>query len=622
MFAEIGNLFLHLSLVSLFAIILSGLYPQKYRTRVCVILWMISCALVMASFLSLIACYVTSDFSVLNVVYNSHKLKPLIYKIAGTWSNHEGSMLLWTLAICIPSCLYGVLCNDNGKDGINCNGNKNLTLIIQSILAMSFVLFTIFTSNPFERVIPAPINGLGMNPLLQDIGVSFHPPILYLGYVGFSLPFSASLAVLITKNTNDWVKAIRPWVLFSWSFLTAGIATGSWWAYRELGWGGFWFWDPVENASLMPWITATALIHSLIIANKSSAKIPGAILLSISTFTLVMIGTFIVRSGTINSIHSFAQDSERGIFILVSIFFIVGSALVLYAFNSKKLLPQDTSTANPQTGDLIFINNIILSIIVLIVALGTIYPLILEVFFKKNISIGTSYYNLLVPPCVILLTFFCIYGTKKNAVLKWRPVILMSIPIAIVCAFAKDKIYSTLGIIFSSALIFVTVHVWIKQKNYNQLPMLLAHGAFALLVLSISLYYNMREERQFNIKLQETIIFRDMKIKLEDIQYHTMKNYFTKTAVIKVGNTNIVNPEIRLFPIEQQQTVEVDVLNQVFYDLYFSINSSQTPDEIILNIQFNPMVHFIWLSCALIFMAGIFSFVKKLFLHYRYKLVD
>jgi cytochrome c-type biogenesis protein CcmF len=536
-----------------------------------------------------------------------------MYKIAGTWSNHEGSMLLWTLSICIPSCLYGILSNDYN--------NKNLTLLIQAILATSFVLFTIYTSNPFVRMIPAPINGLGMNPLLQDIGVSFHPPILYLGYVGFSLPFSASIAVLITKNIDGWVNSIRPWVMFAWSFLTAGIATGAWWAYRELGWGGFWFWDPVENASLMPWITATALIHSLIVANKSDSKIPGAILLSISTFTLVMIGTFIVRSGAIASVHSFAQDSKRGIFILVAIFIITGAALILYALNSKKLLLNSLSISQ-NTNRLILVNNIILSIIAIIIALGTIYPLILEVFFQRSISIDADYYNSIVPPFVILLTGLCVYATKKNQATALRSSVLIILFVIIVCIFAKGKVYSILGVVSSSGLILMTIWMLIKAKSYNKLPMLIAHGAFGLLVLSISLYYGMREEQQFTVKLGETVVFRNIEIKLKDIRYNTMQNYFTKTAIIEVGNDNTIYPEIRFFPIEQQQTVEIDVIRKVFYDLYFSINSSNISDKIILNIQFNPMINFIWLSCALIFFAGILSFIKKLFLHYRDKLVN
>ncbi|WP_323732686.1 heme lyase CcmF/NrfE family subunit [Candidatus Bandiella euplotis] len=567
-------------------------------------LWLIVLTAVAFSFCSLIICHITSDFSVLNVAYHSHKLKPLLYKIAGAWSNHEGSMLLWTLAICIPSAFYGIFCTSHGP-------NRNITLVIQALLAAGFVLFTIFTSNPFERMIPAPLNGLGMNPLLQDIGVSFHPPILYLGYVGFSLPFSASLAVLITKDTSDWAKSIKPWVMFAWSFLTAGIATGAWWAYRELGWGGFWFWDPVENASLMPWITSSALIHSLMIAGKSRTQLNWAILLSIITFTLVMLGAFIVRSGVITSVHSFAQDSKRGVLILLSIFFITAISLFLYMLNFKKLVVKEL-----HSNKLILLNNIILSIIAAVIALGTIYPIILEVFFKQSVSTSVEYYNAVVPPLVIGLVFLCTYAEKERK-FNFGRLTIGSLVVSfigstlLIGVSTRSYTYAVFGVVVSLYLILITLIKWMRTRNFSKLPMLLAHCGFGFLVLSVSLYYNLREELQVNINIQETVSFRNTPITLRDIQYRTMENYFTKTAVIEVGNGAKVYPEIRFFPIEQQQTAEVGIIRNFFYDLYFSINSPNNSQSVILNVQFNPMVNLIWISCLLIFLAGVCSIVKK-----------
>ena len=608
MFAEVGNFFLHLSLIMLLLIIFNSIFPKYRRLKILIFLWGVIAASTIVSFISLIACYVISDYSVLNVLYNSHKLKPLIYKIAGSWSNHEGSMLLWIISISLPTFLFGVF--SNNKLPI-----KNLTLILQAILAFMFVLYTIYTSNPFERIIPAPVRGLGMNPLLQDIGVSFHPPILYLGYVGFSLPFSASLSVLILKNTDYWIESIKPWILFAWSFLTIGIGSGAWWAYRELGWGGFWFWDPVENASLIPWITSTALIHSMKFSKKSTSQLSWTVLLSILTFTLVMIGTFIVRSGTIASVHSFAQDSKRGFFILISVFFISGSALLLYAFNFKKLCTDKTAKKN--TNGYLLLNNIILCIIAFIISLGTLYPLFMEIAFQKSFSINSDYYNLLVPPITLLLAALCTFGInntpQKNPIKDNLYFILISLIFTFTLSYylGIKKPYSILGIFIAAPLILSSIKILIESRGLKKLPVSFAHGGFALLIFSISMFYGLKDEVVKTLRLEEDITFKNLHIKLENIDYRTKSNYFTKTAIISVNNEMRVYPEIRFFPIEKQQTVEIDTISHVFYDVYFSINSPESSEKITVNIQYNPMINFIWLSCALISLAGLISIIQK-----------
>ena len=608
MFAEVGNFFLHLSLIMLLLIIFNSIFPKYRRLKISIFLWGAIAASTIISFMSLIACYVISDYSVLNVLYNSHKLKPLIYKIAGSWSNHEGSMLLWIISISLPTFLFGVYSNNNLPI-------KNLTLILQAILAFMFVLYTIYTSNPFERILPAPVRGLGMNPLLQDIGVSFHPPILYLGYVGFSLPFSASLSVLILKNTDYWIESIKPWILFAWSFLTIGIGTGAWWAYRELGWGGFWFWDPVENASLIPWITSTALIHSVKFSKKSTSQLSWTILLSILTFTLVMISTFIVRSGTIASVHSFAQDSKRGFFILISVFLISGSALLLYAFNFKKLYTD--KAAKKSTNGYLLLNNIILCIIAFIISLGTLYPLLMEIIFQKYFSINSDYYNLLVPPITLILAALCTFGVgntpQKHPTKDNLYFILISLIFTSTISYYLDikKPYSILGIFIAIPLILSSIKILIESRDLNKLPVSFSHGGFALLIFSISMFYGLKDEVVRTLKLEETLTFKNLHIKLENIDYRTKSNYLTKTAIILINNEMRVYPEIRFFPIEKQQTVEIDTINHVFYDVYFSINSPESSEKITVNIQYNPMINFIWLSCALISLAGLISIIQR-----------
>jgi cytochrome c-type biogenesis protein CcmF len=610
MFAEVGNFFLHLSLIILLLIIFNAIFPKHKRLKITIFLWGIIAISTILSFAALIACYVISDYSVLNVLYNSHKLKPLVYKIAGSWSNHEGSMLLWIISISLPTFLFGVFSKNNLP-------TKNLTLTLQAALTFMFILYTISTSNPFERIIPAPVRGLGMNPLLQDIGVSFHPPILYLGYVGFSLPFSASLSVLISKNTDYWIQSIKPWVLLAWSFLTIGIGSGAWWAYRELGWGGFWFWDPVENASLIPWITSTALIHAMKFPKKSTYQLNWTILLSILTFTLVMIGTFIVRSGTIASVHSFAQDSKRGFFILISIFFISGSALLLYALNFKKLHIATTKKKN--INGYILLNNIILCIIAFIISLGTLYPLFMEVVFQKYLSINSDYYNLLVPPITLILAALCIFGISNTSQKKSIKATLNYIFASLICTFTISyylgvrNLYSIFGIFISIPLILSSVQIFIESRTFRKLPVSIAHGGFALLIFSISMFYGLKDEIIKTVKLEETILFKDMRIKLENIDYQTKSNYLTKTAIISIDNNIKVYPEIRFFPIEKQQTVEIDTINHVLYDIYFSINSPESSEKITVHIQYNPMINFIWLSCALISLAGLISIFYKIF---------
>ena len=354
-------------------------------------------ALILLSFLALTHAYVVSDFSVQNVFENSHSAKPLIYKISGVWGNHEGSMLLWVLIL----ALYGsavALFGQNLPMQLRAR-----VLAVQGSVGLAFLLFIVLTSNPFLRIDPAPIEGNGLNPILQDPALAFHPPFLYAGYVGLSIAFAFAVAALIEGRVDAaWARWVRPWTLAAWMFLTVGIAMGSWWAYYELGWGGWWFWDPVENASFMPWLVATALIHSAIVVEKRNALKIWTVLLSILAFSLSLMGTFLVRSGVLTSVHAFAVDPDRGLFILLILCFFSGGALALFAWRAPSLKAGGLFAPVSREGSLV-LNNLLLCVSCLAVFVGTLYPLALETVTGEKISVGPPYFNLTFGPIILPL---------------------------------------------------------------------------------------------------------------------------------------------------------------------------------------------------------------------------
>ena len=366
--------------------------------------------LLLISFFALMYAYVTSDFSVKNVAANSNSLKPMIYKISGVWGNHEGSMLLWVLIL----ALFGAIVAGFGRNLPP--GLKARTLAIQALVSVGFLLFIILTSNPFERLVPAPIDGRGLNPLLQDPGLALHPPILYAGYVGFSISFSFAVAALIEGKVDAaWARWVRPWTLLAWLFLTAGIALGSWWAYYELGWGGWWYWDPVENASFMPWLVGTALLHSAIVVEKRDALKSWTILLAILTFSLSLIGTFLVRSGVLTSVHAFATDPERGVFILLLLVIAIGGSLALYAWRAPQLQSGGLFQPISREGGLV-LNNLLLTTSAATVFLGTLYPLFLEAFGGGKVSVGPPFFNATFIPLMVPL----VIALGVGPLLPWK----------------------------------------------------------------------------------------------------------------------------------------------------------------------------------------------------------
>ena len=461
---------------------------------------------VIVSFLSLILSFVNSDFSNETVFNNSHTTKPLFYKISGTWGNHEGSLLLWLLVLTLFIFLFLIKSKTQPKK------YRILTLLFQQIIIIGFFLFVLMTSNPFNYLFPIPNEGLGLNPILQDPALAIHPPILYLGYVGTSIIFSSSLAA-VTQNyvSKEWGQHIKKWVLVSWIFLSLGIMLGSIWAYYELGWGGFWFWDPVENVSLMPWLALTALLHCIVVLERRAALKSWVIILSITTFTLSMCGTFLVRSGILNSVHTFANDPARGIFILIFLFVLIvlslGIFFIFHKENNKNLnnffwLSRETS---------ILINNWFMMYFLSVVLIGTVYPIFLDVISSEKISVGPPFYHKLIAPFLIPFLLFMYVGPK----LKWvkskvenKYSLILTFVVSVTLAFfiiknlTADILFYTVLVSAAFFLFFTTLKELFIQK-LNNTSQAIAHLGFSLLILSILFNSILSSEIITNMKIGE-----------------------------------------------------------------------------------------------------------------------
>ena len=496
---------------------------------------------VVISFLCLIFSFVISDFSNETVFNNSHTTKPLFYKISGTWGNHEGSLLLWLLVLTLFIFLFLVRTKNQPVK------YKILTLVFQQIIIVGFFLFLIKTSNPFNYIFPIPTEGLGLNPILQDPALAIHPPVLYLGYVGSSIIFSSVLAATSLKIiSTSWASHIKKWILISWIFLTLGILLGSIWAYYELGWGGFWFWDPVENVSLMPWLALTTLLHCILVLEKKSILTSWVIILSIATFTLSMCGTFLVRSGILNSVHTFANDPERGLFILVFLFILIFLSILIFFFfhrdNDRKShsffwLSKETS---------ILINNWFMMYFLAVVLIGTVYPIFLDVISSQKISVGPPFYHKLIIPFLIPFLFMMAIGPK----LKWiksqledKIYLISFLIISILLAFLVLKNFNQNilinTILISSALylFFITLRDFFVKK-YKNISQNIAHFGFSLLILSILFNNLFASEIITNLKVGETFENSKTKIVFENIDQKKEKNYNAIVANFSISNLN------------------------------------------------------------------------------------
>ena len=623
MLPSIGNLALWLSL--LFAIlqfILSKKNQNLNYISISVFGLLVSTIL---AFLILIYSHVISDFSVLNVYQNSHTTKPMLYKISGVWGNHEGSMLLWILVLTIFNYFIFKLIN-----------KKNLifilkTLEIQGFITIGFILFTILTSNPFERIYPIQENGLGFNPILQDPALAIHPPFLYLGYVGLSAAFSMSIATLNLKNDNKvmWHQYMKPFVAAAWTFLTLGIALGSIWAYYELGWGGWWFWDPVENASFMPWLLSTALLHSLIIVEKRKSLQAWVLLLAILAFLLSVIGTFLVRSGILTSVHTFALDPSRGIYILIFTALLGSYSLILFGKKSKKYFKNNYFSFFSKEGS-ILVNNILMVIVCSTVFLGTIYPLIIEALTDAKISVGEPYYNsTVIPimvPAILVMGIGPLLSWGKDEKLNFFKKILKPLIITIIMTICIFNIYQSfsiigvIGIILSFWIISNNFLILIKKYRENPLSMVVAHLGVGLLILGITGSTIWQKEKIIRMKINSETKIEKYNVFFKEINEVKGPNYIAIRGIFDVYNkkkiviTNL-NPENRYYPITNNFTTEASIHTNLLRDLYIVLGDGNLNDGWVVRIYYNPLVSWIWIGAGIIFLGGIISLqnnIKKI----------
>ena len=573
---------------------------------------------VLVSFISLIISFIISDFSNETVFNNSHTTKPLFYKISGTWGNHEGSLLLWLLVLTIFIFIFILRTNNQPIK------YKILTVGFQQVIIIGFFLFLIQTSNPFNYLFPVSDEGLGLNPILQDPALAIHPPILYLGYVGSSIIFSSALAATTLKIVStSWAIHIKKWVLISWIFLTLGILLGSIWAYYELGWGGFWFWDPVENVSLMPWLALTTLLHCILVLERKEILTSWVIILSIATFTLSMCGTFLVRSGILNSVHTFANDPERGLFILIFLFALIFLSLFIFFFfhQTSKNNSSNFFWLSKETS--ILVNNWFMMYFLSVVLIGTVYPIFLDVISSQKISVGPPFYHKLIAPFLIPFLFAMAIGPSLKWIrsdLKDKIYLISLLIISILISFFIVKNFNTNvlinTILISSALylFYITLRDFFNKK-YKNFAQNTAHFGFSLLILSILFNNLFSSEIITNLRVGETYDNSKTKIVFESINQKNEKNYKSIVANFNIINSKGINnnlsPELRIYNQPNITTSEADIKTTLMKDKFIVINLVQNQDYFNVRYQVKPFMLWIWLSVILISFGGLMSFFKK-----------
>ena len=623
MLSNLGNLLLFINiLLSIFIIYFSFQNlkdNQNLISKNIFHLCIIQSTLILICFFTLIFAFVISDFSLITVYQNSHSLKPLFYKISGTWGNHEGSLLLWVIILIIFSFLFLIYNNNHPKNYRVC------TLIIQNVLIIGFLFFLLFNSNPFSVIAPVPKEGLGLNPILQDPALAIHPPLLYLGFVGSSIYFSAAIASLLTGYTNKFfAQSIKNWVLLSWSFQTIGILAGSIWAYYELGWGGFWFWDPVENASLLPWFVMTALMHSLIVLEKRNLLYFWVIILCLLTFILSVTGTFLVRSGILNSVHTFANDPSRGAYILVFLsLMILASVLLLF----KKFKSENHNIIANSKETFILVNNWFMIFYLITVLLGTIYPIFTEVLSGSKVSVGPPFYNTVIIPIAVLFLFFMSVGPQAKWIkskfnnLKLLFLFLIGsifINFLIVYYFNSYSVLSNFIIISSFFLIISSLKdtfKLIKNKNFN-ISRVVSHTAFGFLVLFIGLSHNFSLEKDFNLKIGETQKFQTYSIEFKNLQLKDFKNYKAVIGEFKINNSlndqeQFLKPEIRIYENPRTLTYEASIRTGLLKDYYITMSNIDRSEYYNIKFQKKPFMMWIWISVIFISLGGFLRLFKN-----------
>ncbi len=593
-------------------------------------------ALLAFSFLALTVAYVTSDFSVANVAQNSHSTKPLIYKISGVWGNHEGSMLLWVLILAVFGAAVAVF----GRNlPLTLKAN---VLAVQASIAVAFCLFIVTTSNPFLRVDPAPFDGNGLNPILQDPALAFHPPFLYAGYVGFSMAFSFAVAALIEGRTDAaWARWVRPWTLAAWMCLTLGIAMGSWWAYYELGWGGWWFWDPVENASFMPWLAGTALLHSALVMEKREALKVWTILLAIVTFSLSLMGTFLVRSGVLTSVHAFAVDPKRGVFILAIMIAFTGGGLALFALRARELRQGGLFTPISREGGLV-LNNVLLAVGCAVVFVGTLYPLVADALGYK-MSVGPPYFNMTFVPLMLPLLFAVPFGPF----LPWKRADLLGAAQRLAVAAALAVVAMVLAVAITRrgpwlAPFAIAIGVFImagavsellyrsrfgqvsRDEAFRRLRNLpgsvfgttIAHFGLGLAVVGIAATSAYRSEEVLVMKPGDKTQIAGYELTFRGAKAGRGPNYREEIGEFDVTRggslVTTLEPSKRLYDAPPQPTTEAGIHPSLAGDLYIALGDPQADgDGYSIRLYFHPLVRFIWIGAVIMFLGGAFSLLDR-----------
>ena len=639
MITEIGNLFLSIS-ATLSLCMFSIIFLKKFidvdlRYTFCKNVSFVVLLLIFLSFSLLAYAFLIDDFSLRYVASNSNITLENVYKFSAVWGAHEGSILLWVLILSLWSACISLFSGKIPKRIV-------IDMIsIMGVLLLFFLVFILFSSNPFDRIFPIPLNGKDLNPLLQDPGLIIHPPLLYIGYVGTSVPFVFAVAVLIDGHIEtEWISWLRKWVISSWVFLTIGISLGSWWAYHELGWGGWWFWDPVENASFMPWLAITALLHSLIVSEKRGIFISWSILLSILTFSLSLLGTFLVRSGILVSVHAFANDPERGLYILIFLSLIIGSSLLLYFSRSSKLIfYREYSVTSKEF--ILLINNLFLTITTFAILLGTLYPLITSSLDLGKISVGAPYFNFIFSALMLPVVFLmapAVYSNwsktnYNNLSRKLGKILFYALVIAYVWMnfyYKSDIFVVYLGI---SLALFTIIASGIKifqffgsnlEKNYfktilsipsSTIANSLAHIGIGVLIIgvTISTYYS--SQKEIIMVKGSDILIQDTKIKFVDVEGKLSSNYTSQVGIFDAYKDDkyVISffPEKRTYNIQKNVMTEAAIDSRLMRDIYIALGEKITDDSWVVRIYYKPFIQLLWYGVGLMILGGFFGIFSR-----------
>jgi cytochrome c-type biogenesis protein CcmF len=593
------------------------------------------CVAIAAAFGCLIWSYVANDTTVLNVVQNSHSAKPMLYKITGTWGNHEGSLLLWVLILAL--CGLAVAGFGRGLPSTL----KARVIGVLGLVSLGFLGFILKTSNPFERVWPPPADGQGLNPLLQDIGLAMHPPLLYIGYVGYAVTFAFAIAALIEGRVDAaWGRWVRPWSLAAWSFLTLGIALGSWWAYYELGWGGYWFWDPVENASLLPWLIGTALLHSAVVVEKREALKTWTVLLAIIAFGMSLLGTFLVRSGVLNSVHSFANDPERGLFILALLVFYVGGALLLFAWRAQAMAPTGLFAPVSREGAIV-LNNLLVCSITAVVFVGTLWPMFADALFGAKVSVGPPFFNAATFPLVVPLLLAMAAGPLmpwKRAQLwpvvqrLWWCAVLAFAAFFLALLLSGERVLPAVGFAFAAWVIGAALadiadrtalfrtdlsNAWARAKGLPRAAWgaAIAHAGIGIVAAGIA-GMGLAQEKLVAMAPGDSAELAGFTFRLDAVRDSPGPNFTARRATITVLRdgrvAHVMEPSRRWFPVGRQNTTEVAIRTNLLYDLYAVLGEEEAgTGRAVIRLHYNLLAPWLWLGAAVMALGGGLSLADR-----------